>query len=367
LGDIRISRLAKLLVHYSLRLKKGETVMIQSKIICAPLVREVYKEALLAGAHPMIFNSLEDDREILLKYGNDEQLSYIAPYSVELIKNVDAYLTIWGEDNTKSLSNIDPARMKLRSQAMTEYNKIYMDRMGSGALRWCGTQYPTNGSAMDAEMSLSEYEDFVYEAGHIDSDDPVAHWTKVHEEQERLVKILNTKSDFEIIAKDTHLKLSTKGRTWENCDGRVNFPDGEIFTSPVEDSVNGYIRYTYPAIYGGREVQDITLTFKDGKVVDAKAAKGEDYLLQMLDIDEGAKFVGEFAIGTNYDIEKFTKNILFDEKIGGTIHIAVGAGMPECGSKNASSLHWDMICDMKDGGEIYADGGLIYKDGKLLI
>lgn len=367
MGDIRIAKLAKLLVNYSLRLKKGETVMIQSKISCAPLAKEVYKEALLAGAHPMLFNSLEDNMEMLFKYGTDEQLSYIPPYTLDLIKTVDAYLTIWGGENTKSLTNIDPSKMKLRSQAMTEYHKIYMERMGSGSLRWCGTQFPTNGSAMDAEMSLDEYEDFVYEAGHIDSDEPVAHWMRVHEEQERLVKIMNTKSDFEIIAKDTHLKVSTKGRTWENCDGRVNFPDGEIFTSPVENSMNGHIRYTYPAVYNGREVEDITLTFKDGKVVDAKAEKGEDYLLQMLDIDEGAKYVGEFAIGTNYDIQRFTKNILFDEKIGGTIHIALGAGMPECGSKNESSLHWDMICDMKDGGEIYADGELIYKDGKLII
>jgi aminopeptidase len=341
--------------------------MIQSKISCAPLVREVYKEALIAGAHPMIFNNLEDNVEMLLKYGSDEQLSYVPPHTLELIKTVDAYLTIWGEENTKSLTNIDPSRMKLRSQAMAEYSKIYMERMGSGSLRWCGTQFPTNGSAMDAEMSLSEYEDFVYAAGHIDSGDPVAHWMKVHDEQERLVEILNTKSEFEVIAKDTHLKLSTKGRTWENCDGRVNFPDGEVFTSPVENSMNGHVRYTYPAIYGGREVEDITVTFKDGKVVDAKAAKGEEYLLQMLDMDEGSRFVGEFAIGTNYDIQQFTKNILFDEKIGGTIHIAVGAGMPECGSTNVSSLHWDMICDMKDGGEIYADGELIYKDGKLII
>lgn len=367
MADIRVSKLAKLLVNYSLRLKKGDTFMINCKTACEPLLKEVYKEAILAGAHPIVFNNPEELNEIFLKYGSDEQLSYVPPYSLDLIKTVDAYLTICGEHNTKSFSNIDPTRMKLRSQAMAEYSKIYMERMGNGSLRWCGTQFPTNGSAMDAEMSLSEYEDFVYGAGHIDSEDPVAHWMKVHEEQERLVKILNTKSEFEIIAKDTHLKLSAKGRTWENCDGKVNFPDGEIFTSPVEESINGHIRYTYPAIYNGREVEDIILTFKDGKVVDAKATKGEDYLLQMLDIDKGSRYVGEFAIGTNYGIKKFTKNILFDEKIGGTIHIAVGAGMPECGGKNVSSLHWDMICDMKNGGEIYADGELIYKDGKLII
>jgi len=367
LADIRISKLAKLLVNYSLRLKKGDTFVIQSKIACTPLVKEVYKEALIAGAHPIVFVNPEDLNEILYKYGSDEQISYVPPYSIDLIKNIDAFLTIWGEYNTKSLTNIDPAKMKIRSQALGEYNKIFMERIGDGSLRWCGTEFPTNGCAMDAEMSLSEYEDFVYGAGHIDADDPVAHWKKVHDEQQRLVEILNTKSEFEVISKDTHLKLSTKGRTWENCDGRVNFPDGEIFTSPVEDSMNGYIRYTYPAIYGGREVEDIRLTFKDGKVVDAKASKGEDYLLQMLDIDNGSRYVGEFAIGTNYDIKKFTKNILFDEKIGGTIHIAIGAGMPECGGKNVSSLHWDMICGMQDGGEIYADGELIYKDGKFII
>lgn len=367
MSDIRLSKLAKVLVNYSLRLKKGDTFLIDSKTPCIPLVREVYKEALLAGALPILFNQMEDAAEILLKYGSDEQISYVPQHIIDVIKNIDADLTIWGSNNTKSLTNIDPAKIKLRSQSMSEFHKIYMERIGNGSLKWCGTQFPTHAHAMDAEMSLSEYEDFVYEAGHINCEDPVSEWIRIHNEQQKLVDILNTKSDFEIKSKDTHLTLSTKGRIWINCDGKENFPDGEVFTSPVENSINGHIRYTFPAIYNGREVEDITLTFKDGKVVEAKAAKGENYLLQMLDIDEGSKFVGEFAIGTNYDIKKFTKNILFDEKIGGTIHIAVGAGMPECGSKNVSSLHWDMICDMMNGGEIYADGELLYKDGKFLI
>ncbi|MDF2520846.1 MAG: peptidase [Clostridia bacterium] len=242
-----------------------------------------------------------------------------------------------------------------------------LQKIGSGELNWCGTQYPTNSAAMDANMSLWEYEEFLFEACHLNSADPVAEWMKVHDEQERIVQILDTKKHLEFKSKDTQLTLDVEGRKWVNCDGKVNFPDGEIYTSPIENSVNGHIRFSYPAIHMGNEVEDIVLTFKDGKVVDAKAAKGEEFLKKMLASDEGASRVGEIAIGTNYKIPKFTKNILFDEKLGGTIHLAVGASLPEAGGQNQSGLHWDMICNMKDGGEIYGDGELIYKDGKFVI
>lgn len=365
--DSRITRFAKVLVHYSLRIKKGDFLIIDCSTLGEPLAKEVYREAVLAGANPMVTTVVDGLAEIMLKNGSDEQLKYISPVERAAMENADAWLTIMGGFNTKALSNINPAKLKLRSEGRSEMMKLMMTRMGNGSLRWCGTQFPTHSAAMDGSMSLAEYEDFLFDACHLNCEDPVAEWSKVHELQEKYVEYLNTKSNIEVKSKDTHLTLNVKGRKWINCDGKVNFPDGEIFTSPLEDSMNGQVRFSFPAIYMNREVEDVILTFKDGKVVDAKASKGEDFLKQILETDEGAKLVGEFAIGTNYSIPKFTKNTLFDEKLGGTIHIAVGASIQEAGGKNLSGIHWDLISDMKDGGEIYADGELFYKDGKFLI
>jgi aminopeptidase len=365
--DSRITKFAKVLVNYSLRLKKGDFFIIEGSMVSEQLLKEVYKEALLVGAHPFINVNIEGTTEIMLKLGSDEQISYIDPLEKVFFQNTQAILTVQGSSNTKNLINIDPAKLSLRSKSRNELFMGMLHRMESKELNWCGTQFPTHSAAMDANMSLWEYEDFLFEACHLNSDDPVSEWKKVHDEQQRLVDILNTKSHFEFRSKDTHLTLSVEGRNWVNCDGQINFPDGEIFTSPVENSINGHIRFTYPAIHMANEVEDVVLTFKDGKVVNAAAKKGEEFLKEILATDEGASMVGEIAIGTNYNIKKFTKNILFDEKLGGTIHLAVGASLPETGGVNQSAIHWDMICDMKVGGEIYADGELIYKDGKFII
>jgi aminopeptidase len=365
--DNRIEKMAKVLVNYSLNLQKGEVFAISANTISEPLMLAMYKEALLAGANPIMAPIIGEASELLLKYGSDEQLAYVNPVEKLVFENFDAMLTVWGEQNTKSLSNIDPSRMSKRSKARTGVMKTYMDRMGNGTFKWCGTQFPTYSAAMDADMSLLEYEEFVFDACFLNHEDPVAEWKKFHDIQEKYVEYLNTKSHFEVKSKDSHITFSTEGRKWVNCDGRINFPDGEIYTSPIEDSINGVVRFSFPAIYMGREVEDVELTFKDGKVVKATAKKGEDFLHSVLDTDAGARMVGEFAIGTNNNIKKFTKNILFDEKLGGTIHIAIGGGFPEIGGKNESAIHWDLICDMKDGGEIYADGELFYKEGKFII
>ena len=216
-------------------------------------------------------------------------------------------------------------------------------------------------------MSLSEYEDFVYRAGHVDKGDPVKHWKKVGKEQARLVRILNRVDKLHIQAEGTDLKMRVKGRKWVNCAGTENFPDGEIFTSPLESTVQGHIHFSFPACYMGREVEDVRLEFVKGKVVNESAAKNGDYLKAMLNVDKGARRVGEFAIGTNYDIKRFSKNTLFDEKIGGTCHLAVGASILEAGGKNQSALHWDMVCDLKKGSEIRADGKVVYRNGKFTI
>ena len=365
--DSRITKFAKVLVHYSLRIKKGDFLVIESNAISEPLLKEVYREAVLAGANPLINAALEGTNEILLKNGSDEQISYVNPVEKIINEKADAILTVWGSHNTKGLINVDPAKQSLGSKARHELFVNMLNRMSNQELHWCGTQFPTHSAAMDANMSLTEYEEFLFEACHLNSEDPVAEWKKVHDEQQRLVEILDSKKHLEFKSKDTQLTMEVGGRKWINCDGKVNFPDGEIFTSPIENTVNGTIRFTYPAIHLGNEVEDVVLTFKEGKVVEATAKRGEAFLKKMLSTDEGASMVGEIAIGTNYNIKKFTKNILFDEKLGGTIHLAVGASLPEAGGKNQSSIHWDMICDMKDGGEIYADGELIYKDGKFII
>jgi len=251
----------------------------------------------------------------------------------------------------------------MRQMAFKELMEIFMQRSAAGKLRWNGTLFPTNAFAQEADMSLAEYEDFVYSACHADKDDPVAEWLKVSREQQHLVDWLKGKDKVRVQGPNVDLSLSIAGRTFINSDGKRNMPSGEIFTGPVEDSANGWVRFTYPVIVAGREISGIEITFENGKAVQATAEKNEEFLLSALDSDEGARFLGEFAVGTNYGIDRFTKNILYDEKIGGTFHMALGAGYPETGSKNKSALHWDMICDMRDGGQIWVDGELFYENG----
>ena len=251
-------------------------------------------------------------------------------------------------------------------QILQKIHEIFLNRAAKQELRWCITQYPTQSSAQDAEMSLAEYENFVFHAAHVQAKDPIQYWRTVHRDQEKIRTFLNKKKILHVIAKDTDLTVSVAGRTWINCSGRENFPDGEVFTGPTETSAEGHISYSFPGSYNGREVNDIELYFKKGAVVKATASKGENLLRTMLAMDPGAKRLGEFAFGTNYGVKNYTKNTLFDEKIGGTIHLAVGSGYPETGSKNKSSLHWDMVCDLRKNGEVYADDELIYKNGRFL-
>jgi aminopeptidase len=365
--DARVEKLAELLVHYSLELKKGQWFQIEGAVSAAPLVRAVYEQALKAGAYPMTHLYLEDLDEVLYRHGNDDQLKFIPEVRRLEVEKLDAKLTIMGNINTKTLSNVDPARMAMRRTAAGPISKIFLQRMASDALRWCGTLYPNSGNAQDAEMSLAEYEEFVYRAGLLHKADPVAEWKRISTEQERIVRFLNQRKEFHVTGPDTDLRFKTAGRSWVNCNGQVNFPDGEVFTGPIENTMEGAVRYTYPAVYGGREVQDVRLEFRGGEVVRASASRGEDYLKSMIGLDDGARRVGEFAIGTNYDIQRFTRNTLFDEKIGGTFHMALGASLPQTGGTNDSALHWDMVCDLRQGGEIHADGELIYEKGRFVI
>jgi aminopeptidase len=364
--DQRIEKLASVMTTYSLELKKGEWVKIIGNPGTMPLVKAFYKKAIEVGAHPFYFAAVDDLQEIFLKHGSDEQLQYI-PETIKLeTENLDAVLGIMGQSNTKHLTNVDPSRQVLAQSAQKDIMKRFLERSAKGELKWVGTMFPMQSAAQDAEMSLTEYEDFVYGAGHLDDDDPVVFWKELSSRQKKICRFLDTLKEIRIKAKDTDLGLKIEGRRWINCDGKKNFPDGEVFTSPLENSVEGKILFSYPACYGGREVENVRLEFKDGKVIKAETSKNHSFLEEMMNMDKGASFVGEFAIGTNDNITKFTKNILFDEKIGGTIHLALGASIPETGGVNESALHWDMVCDLREGGELYGDGNLIYKNGEFI-
>ncbi|SES63226.1 aminopeptidase [Anaerobranca gottschalkii] len=366
MADIRLQRLAHLLVEYSTGVKKGEKVYISGEAITIPFITEVAKAAIKKGAFVEYTVNIPEIGETLLKEGSEEQLLKPSETFKLVVDNADVYITAWGTENTRVNSNIDPKKIQTRVRGNSETRKRFSEKMGSGEIRWCGTQFPTHADAQEANMSLREYEDFVYGAGLLDKEDPIAEWKKISAQQQRWVDYLNTKKELHIIAEGTDIKVKIEGRKWINCDGRVNFPDGEIFTSPVEDGIDGYITFSFPGIYAGKEIENIYLEVEKGKVVKATASKGEDLLHALLDTDQGARFFGEVAIGTNYGIQKFTKNMLFDEKIGGTIHMAIGDSMPEAGGKNRSAIHWDMLCDMRNGGKIYADGELFYENGKFI-
>lgn len=366
MADQRLNKLAKLLVNYSTEVKKGDFVFICADEVATPWAVEVAKEATKNGAHVEYRLESDEMQEIKLKYSSDEQLKEGNLIYETLLSKADVWLTAWGSRNTRSLSKIDSEKLKIAQQGATEWRNIYSKRCGDGSLRWCGTQYPTYADAQEASMSMSEYEEFVYGAGLLNYEDPVAQWKRISQEQERWVKYLDTKNELHIISEGTDIKVGIKDRKWINCDGKVNFPDGEIFTSPVENDINGYITFSFPGIFSGKQIEGIRLEVKEGKVIEATAKKGEDLLKSLLETDEGASFFGEVAIGTNYGIKEFTSNMLFDEKIGGTVHMAIGDSMPEAGGKNKSSLHWDMLCDMRNGGKIYADGELFYENGKFI-
>jgi aminopeptidase len=367
MSDPRVAKLADLLVNYSLELQPGQLVRIDGGIVAAPLTTELYRYALQAGAHPRTRLEVEGLDVIAVRDSSEEQLTFVSEIDRFEIETLDALITIWADKNTRSLSQADPQRLSKRIAARRELTNRYWDRMDDGAARWVGTRFPTDAHAQDAEMSLAEYEDFVYGACHVqDDEDPVAHWQKVSGELNTRARELETFREIRIVGPDTDLRLGVDGRAWLAADGKLNMPDGEIFTSPVETETMGEIRFSFPAIFQGRGVEDVRLRFEGGRVVQAEAAAGEDYLQSLLDMDEGARILGEVAFGLNYEIDRFTRDILFDEKIGGTMHLALGSSFKKLGGRNESGLHWDMICDLRAEGEVYADGELMWKAGRFL-
>jgi aminopeptidase len=359
-----LEKYAHLLVHYSLFIKKGETLLISSTTLAEPLVREVYKACIKAGAHVVVDLSFREQDKIFLDYANEEQLKRVNPIKLKMMSEFDAYLYIKAPFNLKEHTNTDQDKSKLRSQSNAEINKIYFRRTASGDMKRSLCLYPTQASAQEAGMSLSEYEHFVFNACKLFEEDPKQAWLEVRKSQQNVVDYLNKSKIIRYKNQKTDISFNVEGRTWINSDGRTNMPSGEVFTGPIEDSVNGTVYFDYPSIYKGKEVRDITLTVENGKVVKWQAGLGQDLLDSIMEI-EGARYFGEVAIGTNYSITKPTKNILFDEKIGGTIHMAIGQSYIQTGGMNQSPIHWDMIAGMQEGS-IYADGTKIYENGKFI-
>lgn len=367
MADIRVERLADLSVNYSIQVKKNQEIYIAGPPMAFPLIEQLYKYTLLAGAYPSVI--IRDQRfdDMQFRYGKDYQLEHVPPISKHAIQTADALVRIKAERNPKHLANIPPEKITKFTSAQRELTDIMADRIKKGELSWTLLPFPTDAMAQEASMSLLEYQDFVYKACYAHTEDPKAEWKRISVVQQKIVDYLTKRAEIQFVGEDTDISFNTKGRKWLNADGRKNMPDGEVFTGPREDSAEGTIRFTYPAIYSGNEVEDIRLTFKNGKIVEAKAKKGEKLLNKMIQIDDGSDKMGEIAIGTNYEIATFTKDMLFDEKMGGTIHMAVGRGIPETGSNNRSAIHWDMLKDMKNGGKIFADGELFYENGQFLI
>jgi aminopeptidase len=363
-----IVKYANLLVNYCLAVKKGDKVYIVAPALAEPLIKEVVRATYIAGGIPVLSVELNGIGEMALKYADLDQLAWENPMKKHIMETFDCYLVIRAPyqkgDDEKEPDNAE--KFKVLQQALKETNRIFWERIGTGSMRRGLCQYPTKAAADDAEMSLEEYEDFVYQSCYLFDEDPIAKWLEVRKKQQVYVDYLNKVDFVQYKGPNIDISFSVKGRTWINSDGRANMPSGEVFSAPVEDSVNGKVYFSYPGLYMGRDVSGVSLEVKDGLIVSWSAEQGKDVLDKVFAIP-GARNWGEVAIGTNYNIQRTTRNILFDEKIGGSIHMAVGQSYKQCGGKNESSVHWDMITDMKNGGEIWADGVKIYENGLFLI
>jgi len=370
-ADPRVAKFAKVLVEHSARIVPGDRVLIEATTAAEPLVQELCIQILEKGGHPHPLISLPgmmpfSQDEFHLTYAKDSQLDFVPTFLKFAYDQFESRIRVHSATNTRGTTNLDPVKVQRRGKALGAITESQMRRGAEGKFKWVTTLYPTDAYAQDASMSLKEYEDFVFGAVHAHEADPITYWKGTAAGQQKAIDWLAGKHEVVLRGPNVDLALSILGRKFMNSVGLFNMPDGEIFTGPVEDSANGWVKFTYPAIYGGVAVEGAELTFSRGRVDRANAEKNQDYLLKMLESDAGSRYLGEFAIGTNADINKFTGNILFDEKIGGTFHMALGAGYPETGSHNKSAIHWDMICDMRTDSEILVDGELFYKNGEFV-
>lgn len=369
--DPRIDKWADVLVNFSLDAKQGQTALLLGDPEAYPLIEAAYEKLILAGVKVECMILPRALTEFLLKHGTEEQIAFTPFARLAGVQKSDLYLYIGANSNSKMLSQIAPHKQSLAAAGYKPILDVILGRSAEGKMRWCFTMFPTPSAAQDAEMGNREYEEFVFNAGFLNEDFPIQSWLDLETKQNHLIRFLENKKELKFCnSQGTDLTVNIKGMKWVNCCGRINFPDGEIYTGPnlkaADGGVNGVVRYALPTIYRNVEVHNVELVFKNGAVIEAKASKNEAFLHEMIKQDPGAKFVGEIAIGTNFCLKKCTKNILFDEKLGGTFHLALGKGYPETGNTNESALHWDLIFDLQQGGTIHADGELISKEGLFL-
>jgi aminopeptidase len=365
--DSRIEALAQILVRYSTKVQRGDVCIVQGTTTGEPLIQAVYEEVLRAGGLPVMQLTTEQGQAAFFELASDEQLDWVPPPAEWAAEQADVRIAVMAEANTRALSSVDPAKQARASQARRKIMETSMRRSAEGTHRWALTLFPTHSYAGEAGMSLAAYEQFFYDACLATDADPVTAWQRQSDEVLRLADWIEGREEVHITGPGTDVTLGIAGRHWVPCVGTHNMPDGEFFTGPIEDSVNGEIAFSFPASYGGREVSGVRFRFENGRVVDASAERGEDFLIEMLDSDDGARTLGELGIGTNYGIATGTKEILLDEKIGGTVHMAIGAAYPETGGTNKSAVHWDMVCDLRQGGLIAVDGVELQRDGRFVV
>jgi aminopeptidase len=361
--DTQLEKLADVLVGYSTEVGPGDVVRLEGTPPTSPLLRELYRASLRAGGRPEAVLIVDEAVEALLTEGTDEQVKWVPLDTRWSLEHGDVWMVLDGPENTKRLSGVDATKMAAHVRGREPYQNRYMERTARGEFRWLYCAYPTQASAQAAGMSLAQFERLVYGAAFLDTDDPVAAWRSFGERLDRIADRLERVGELRVVGEDTDLRLAVGGRTWLRAGGKRNFPDGEVFTGPVETSVEGTICFSFPAVIRGREAEDVRLRFERGEVVEASASRGEAFLREMIAVDDGARRVGEFAFGLNDAVTEYTGSLLLDEKIGGTVHLALGRSVPGTGGENSSALHWDMVCDLRRGGEVYADGELVYRDG----
>ncbi len=361
-----LRKYADLLVRYCLEIEENDRLYIRSTTLAEPLVREVFRSAIKAGAFVVPDLSFREQDKILIQEGNSSQLDFVAPHYKAAITTYDAYLYISAPFNLREVAEVNSEKANKRKTAFEDINQVYSKRTATRSLKRNLCQYPTLANAQEAGMSYEDYEYFIYQACKLFDEDPVQSWQKIGSEQQQIVDFLNQRASFRFLGDGTDLTFSTKGRIWINSDGKTNMPSGEVYTSPVDSSVNGTIYFSLPAIHAGMEVEGVRLWVKDGQIQKWNASKGKHVLDAVFKI-KGARYFGEAAIGTNYNISRFTKNILFDEKIGGTVHMAIGQSYLQTGGQNTSPIHWDLITEMKNGGTVFADGQKIYENGKFIL
>lgn len=366
-GDPKVQNLAKILVGYSTQVKEGEVVSIDGENAAAPLLLAVYEEVLKAGGNPVLNVALDGQIAAYFKHASDKQLEWISPFAEWMVDHADVRIAIGATTNTRELSGVPPERQSLRQSVTGDLMTRAMKRSAAGDFRWVYTIFPTSAYASEAEMSLADYEEFYYGACLADDGDPLTAWKRASEETERLAGWIEGHEEVRITAPGTDIRLGIAGRKFIPCVGDHNMPDGEFFTGPIEDATEGEVSFHLPAVIGGREVSGVRLKFEAGKVVDASAERGEEFLIAQLDTDDGARTLGELGIGTNYGIDRGTREVLLDEKIGGTVHMAFGQAYPESGGTNESAVHTDLVCDLRLGGKMEVDGVVMQEDGKFIV